>query len=86
MNPAEQKAHRTVTHALEARIETLETVVDAMGRYLTQWQPFVDGKLELHGTSIEALIGRPTQTEKAEKAAIAESETVIAEIPETDAS
>lgn len=63
MNSAEQATHRTKTAQLEARVATLETVVDAMARFLTDWRPFVDGKIALHSTTLEALTYRPESTQ-----------------------
>jgi hypothetical protein len=39
MNPADQRAHRTVTAQLEARIRALEQLVDLQARALAQFLP-----------------------------------------------
>jgi hypothetical protein len=54
MNSAEQRQHRTKVEQLEARIATLETVVDDLARYLSKWGPQIGGTLEQHAASIEA--------------------------------
>jgi len=59
MNPAEQQAHRTKTAQLEARVASLEVVLDHMGRFLAEWHPIVDAHLQLHGTTLRALTLQP---------------------------
>ena len=62
MNPAEQQAHRTKTAQLEARVASLEVVLDHMGRFLAEWHPIVDAHLQLHGTTLRALTHQPAPT------------------------
>jgi len=66
MNPAEQQAHRTKTAQLEARVASLEVVLDHMGRFLAEWHPIVDAHLQLHGTTLRALTLQPEPAEPAE--------------------
>jgi hypothetical protein len=58
MNPAEQSAHRSKIAHLEARVASLEVVLDHMGRFLAEWHPIVDAHLQLHGTTLRALTAR----------------------------
>jgi len=75
MNPAEQQAHRTKTAQLEARVASLEVVLDHMGRFLAEWHPIVDAHLQLHGTTLRALTLQP---EPEAPAAIAEPAAPVA--------